>query len=322
MVIVLGEIGLPETLVRVEQVTLSYASGTSPELEGVDLELHRGEILSLVGPSGCGKSTLLRLIAGVLKPTAGEIRIGNRRAFPGWPGLGFVPQDSLLFPWRTVLANVRLPLELKGKMPEDAMNRLARAALNLVNLDQADLKYPHQLSGGMRQRAALARALVSAVCHGAVFADAAFNNISDAKTVGGNIFGSIFGNSIIPQDPEDTRITPVLLLDEPFASLDEITRTQLHLELLRIQSQTGATILLVTHNLFEAVFMSDRILVMGEKPGRILGEIPVDLPKPRHIGLVGTPDFSRLAGMVQTMLGQAFMESGEEQVGGGSVVPN
>ena len=303
----MGDSDLSKTLVTVEQVTLSYVSDTPPELEGVDLELHCGEILSLVGPSGCGKSTLLRLIAGVLKPTAGEIRIGNRQAFPGWPGLGFVPQDSLLFPWRTVLANVRLPLELKGKMPEEAMNRLARAALNLVNLNQADNKYPHQLSGGMRQRAALARALVSTICHDADFAGATFDNTGEAKTINGNIPGNIFGNSIMPSGPEDTYITPILLLDEPFAALDEITRTQLHLELLRVQSETGATILLVTHNLFEAIFMSDRILVMGEKPGRILGEIPVDLPKPRHIGLIGTPDFGRLAGMVQTMLSQAFI---------------
>lgn len=262
---------MTKTLITVEQVTLAYAADTPPELKGVDLELGRGEILSLVGPSGCGKSTLLRLIAGVLKPTAGEIRIGDRKAFPGWPGLGFVPQDSLLFPWRTVLANVRLPLELKGQIAEAEMDRLARAALNLVNLNGVDDKYPHQLSGGMRQRAALARALVST--------------------------------------PGDGSTAPILLLDEPFAALDEITRTQLHLELHRIQSQTGAAIILVTHNLFEAVFMSDRILVMGEKPGRILGEIPVDLPKPREIGLIATPGFSRLAGMVQTMLSQAFMES-------------
>lgn len=267
----LPESKLAKTLITVEQVTLAYTADTPPELEGVDLKLGCGEILSLVGPSGCGKSTLLRLIAGVLKPTAGEIRIGDRKAFPGWPGLGFVPQDSLLFPWRTVLANVRLPLELKGKIAEAEMDRLARAALNLVNLNGVDDKYPHQLSGGMRQRAALARALVS--------------------------------------KPEDAAIAPILLLDEPFAALDEITRTQLHLELHRIQSQTGAAIILVTHNLFEAVFMSDRILVMGEKPGRILGEIPVDLPKPREIGLIATPGFSRLTGVVQTMLSQAFMES-------------
>lgn len=249
-------------IIELKDVSLAYNAVEFPEVSHVNLTLAAGELVSLVGPSGCGKSTLLRLIAGVLQPTGGTVVQNSDAARSGWSRLSFVPQDSLLLPWRNVLANVRLPLELQNKAPEAEMNQKALAALELVNLTGYHLKYPDELSGGMRQRVALARALVEQA--------------------------------------------QILLLDEPFAALDALTRSQLHLELLAIQDRTGITILLVTHNIFEAVFLSDRIVVMGEKPGRILGEIAINLPKPRYLKLMGRPEFSAAVGQVQDLLAEGW----------------
>ena len=244
--------------IEVKDLSLAFTLLECPELDDVNLTVETGEIVSIVGPSGCGKSTLLRLIAGVLKPDAGEIMVARISEKPGWSNLSFVPQDSLLLPWRTVLANVCLPLEIQQSFAQPEIKEKARKALHLVNLSEAEPKYPRELSGGMRQRVALARALVG-----------------DAQ---------------------------ILLLDEPFAALDALSRNQLHLELLRIQDQTGITILLVTHNIFEAVFLSDKVVVMGEKPGRVLGEISTNLPKPRNLKIISQPEFSRLVGKVQELL--------------------
>lgn len=244
--------------IEVKNISLAFTSPECPELNDVNLTVETGQIVSIVGPSGCGKSTLLRLIAGVLAPDSGEITVARSGEKAGWSNLSFVPQDSLLLPWRTVLANVCLPLEIQRSFTQPEIQEKARKALHLVNLTGVEAKYPRELSGGMRQRAALARALVG---------DAA-----------------------------------ILLLDEPFAALDALSRNQLHLELLRIQSQTGITILLVTHNIFEAVFLSDNVVVMGEKPGRVLGEIGINLPKPRNLKVMSQPEFSRLVGMVQGLL--------------------
>jgi NitT/TauT family transport system ATP-binding protein len=253
---------MAEPIVKIENVTSAYTTLEAPELLEVNLNLNAGELVSLVGPSGCGKSTLLRLIAGIFKPVAGQVTVAGAAELSGWSKLSFVPQDSLLLPWRTVLANVRLPLELQAPTPVAEMNQKALAALELVNLSGYENKYPAALSGGMRQRAALARALVEHA--------------------------------------------QVLLLDEPFAALDDLTRSQLHLELLRIQAQTGITVLMVTHNIFEAVFLSHRVVVMGEKPGRILGEIPIDLPHPRNLKMIGAPAFSVSVGKVQALLAEGW----------------
>lgn len=249
-------------IIELKSVSLAFNPNELPEVSQVNLKIYGGELVSMVGPSGCGKSTLLRLIAGVLQPTAGEVLVAGDPTLSGWSKLSFVPQDSLLLPWRTVLANVRLPLELQNKTTEKEMNAKAQAALELVNLRDYQTKYPNELSGGMRQRVALARALVEQA--------------------------------------------QILLLDEPFAALDDLTRSQLHLELLQIREQTGITVLMVTHNIFEAVFLSDRIVVMGEKPGRILGEIPVNLPKPRHLKLMGTAEFGITVGQVQDLLAEGW----------------
>lgn len=221
--------------VEVGHVSFSY-TGIEQELENVDIRIFPGETVSLVGPSGCGKSTLLRLIAGVLKPTSGRVFIRGSEVAAPVNSIGFVPQDALLFPWRTVLGNVTLPLELAGMGKKPAVSA-ARKALEMANLEGIEAKYPHQLSGGMKQRVAIARALV--------------------------------------------RQTELLLLDEPFSSVDAVTRADLHSELRRIKELTHATVVLVTHNLIEAVLLSDRIFVLGERPGRLLDVVNVDLPYPR-----------------------------------------
>jgi NitT/TauT family transport system ATP-binding protein len=255
-------IKMTKPIIKIENLTLAYEAPDSPELADLNLTIYPGELVSLVGPSGCGKSTLLRLIAGVLHPVSGQVTVAGAPDLTGWAKLSFVPQDSLLLPWRNVLANVRLPLELQAQTPAATMNQKALAALDLVNLTGYKSKYPAELSGGMRQRAALARALVDHA--------------------------------------------QILLLDEPFAALDDLTRSQLHLELLRIHARTGITVFMVTHNIFEAVFLSSRVIVMGEKPGRILGEIPVDLPQPRSLRLIGVPAFGAAVGQVQELLAKGW----------------
>lgn len=243
-------------MIQVKNVSLSY-TGHERELEEVDLAVSAGEFVSLVGPSGCGKSSLLRVIAGVLAPLSGEVRLGGNLVQGRAAKVGFVPQEGLLLPWRTVLGNVVLPLELQG-VPAVVRASQALALLDLVGVTHLADKYPGALSGGEKQRAAIARALAG--------------------------------------EPS------VLLLDEPFASLDAITREELNLALQDVWLRTGATVLLVTHQIFEAVFLSDRVLVMGEKPGRLLGEVRVNLPRPRTLADLGRADLAALAGQVRSIL--------------------
>jgi len=255
--------GFVGTIIEVKDVTLAFSREDAPELDGVNLTVAKEEFLCLVGPSGCGKSTLLRLVAGVLTPDRGEIKVFGDQKTGGWSQLSFVPQDSLLLPWRTVLDNVLLPLELNDRYGgREEWVEQARAALRLVNLDGVEDKYPQQLSGGMRQRVALARALVGKAA--------------------------------------------ILLLDEPFAALDALTRSQLHLEIMAIRQKAPFTGLMVTHNIFEAVFLADRVLVMAEKPGRILGEVKIDFPYPRALKLMSTPEFAAKVGAVQELLEQGW----------------
>ena len=243
-------------MIQVQNVSLSY-TGHERELEEVSFVVAAGEFVSLVGPSGCGKSSLLRIIAGVLTPLSGEVRLGGSLVQGRAARVGFVPQEGLLLPWRTVLGNAALPLELQGA-PAEERNREALALLDLVGVASLAAKYPAALSGGEKQRVAIARALAG--------------------------------------DPT------VLLLDEPFASLDAITREELNLALQDVWLRTGATVLLVTHQIFEAVFLSDRVLVMGEKPGRLLGEVRVNLPRPRSLADLGRADLAALAGQVRSIL--------------------
>ncbi len=207
-----------------------FANGTVA-LEGLDLDVRPGEFVSLLGPSGCGKSTALRLIAGLAPPSSGTL------AWDGDPPrLGFVFQEPTLMPWRTVWGNVRLPLQMAGLPRREAGPRVAEA-LGRVGLAGFERAYPRQLSGGMRMRVSIARAIA-------------------------------------------TRPS-VLLMDEPFAALDEITRARLNDDLLRVWSAGGLTVIFVTHSVYESVYLSTRIVVMAPRPGRVVADLPVPPPPVR-----------------------------------------
>jgi NitT/TauT family transport system ATP-binding protein len=208
-------------------------------LEGIDLEIARGEFVSLIGPSGCGKSTLLRVIGDLVSPTRGEVLVNAKPAAQARRDrdYGMVFQAPVLMDWRTVEDNVKLPLEVLGR-PAAQRTARAREMLGLVELGDFLRHYPYQLSGGMQQRVAIARAL-----------------------------------SFEPD---------LLLMDEPFGALDEMTRERMNSEVLRIWQQTGITVVFVTHSIPEAVFLSSRVVVMSARPGRITDVIDIDLPRPRN----------------------------------------
>jgi len=226
----------PVPLVSLRGVEKRFANGTLA-LAGVDLDIAPGEFLSLLGPSGCGKSTLLRLITGLAEPSAGRIAWApgheeRRRA------IGFVFQDPTLMPWATALDNVRLPLRL-ARVPRAEGEARAAAALARVGLAGFERSFPRELSGGMRMRVSIARALV-------------------------------------------TRPS-LLLMDEPFAALDELTRHRLNDDLLALWAESGITVVFVTHSVFESVYLSTRILVMAPRPGRVVAELRQDgVPAPRE----------------------------------------
>lgn len=237
-------------------------------IESLDLDVPAGQFLAIIGPSGCGKSTLLRVIAGLDRANAGELRIQQptpqrtSEAGPSGPGYyaptprvrtAYVFQDAHLLPWRTVLKNVSLPLELAGAARADR-ERAARDALNQVGLSDAIERYPAQLSGGMRMRVSLARALVT--------------------------------------DPK------LLLLDEPFAALDEITRQQLDDQLRRLWRERGMTVIFVTHSIGEATFLADRAIVFSRRPARIVLDHMLDLPAERTMALRADPAFARQTGLL------------------------
>lgn len=207
-------------------------------IEHVDLTLKTNEVVALIGPSGCGKSTTLRLIANLLQPTSGAVEVGVARRPKGLGGLSMMFQTPTLLDWRDVTANVTLPLEARGYSKGEA-NARAAVLLDKVGLSEFQHRRPFELSGGMQQRVAISRALVS--------------------------------------DPD------LLLLDEPFGALDAITRDQMCIELDRLVEERVMTVLLITHSISEAIFLADRILVMTPRPGRIIEEVPVDIPRPRSI---------------------------------------
>jgi NitT/TauT family transport system ATP-binding protein len=232
-----------ETVVHVDGVTKTFATrggeGRTTALEGIDLVIRGGEFVSLIGPSGCGKSTLLRLIGDLTAPSSGSVSVNRKTSHEARLGreYGIVFQAPVLFDWRTVEDNVKLPLELTG-MDRDQRQGRARDLLELVELGDFMRHYPYQLSGGMQQRVAIARALA---------------------------------------------LQPgLLLMDEPFGALDEMTRERMNSEVLRIWQQTGTTIVFVTHSIPEAVFLSTRVAVMSARPGRITHLVDVDLPQPRN----------------------------------------
>jgi NitT/TauT family transport system ATP-binding protein len=231
-------------------------------LTDVSLDIAPGEFISLIGPSGCGKTTLLRLIADLMQPTAGTIRIqgkppGEARRHRDY---GLVPQAPVLYDWRTVIRNVELPLEIM-KVPAATRKERATALLDLVGLSEFHSHYPWQLSGGMQQRVSIARAL-----------------------------------SFRPS---------ILLMDEPFGALDEMTRERLNAELLTIWRETKTTIVFVTHSIAEAVFLSTRVVVMSARPGRIARIVPVDLPSARDYDTRELPRYFELISEVREYLREA-----------------
>ena len=244
-----------------ERVTVRFTTerGTVTALENIDLTIPRGSFLTLLGPSGCGKSTLLRVMADLIEPASGKLSVlgdvpeiarRNRE-------IGFVFQDAALLPWRSVMQNVTLPLEVGGgKALPDA--RSPQELLSLVGLAGWEDAYPHELSGGMRQRVAIARALVSG-----------------------------------PR---------LLLMDEPFGALDEITRDRLNEELLQVWQSTGTTIVFVTHSIYEAAFLGQKVLLLAARPGRVRELVTVTLPTPRRLAMRETPEFVTLAGHLRRVL--------------------
>jgi NitT/TauT family transport system ATP-binding protein len=231
--------------VKLEKVSKEFhlKEGSVLALKDVEFETGDREFVSLIGPSGCGKSTVLRLIAGLLVPTRGEIQVhGLTPATARSQRLyAFVFQDPVMFPWRTVIKNVEMPLEVVGGKTGKERARRAQSLLELVGLQGFEKATPGQLSGGMKHRAAIARALML--------------------------------------EP------PVLLMDEPFGALDEITRDRMNLELLRIWGETQSAVIFVTHSIEEAVFLSDRILVLSPRPGTVVADIKIDLPHPRSLAV-------------------------------------
>jgi NitT/TauT family transport system ATP-binding protein len=244
-------------IVALEGVGKRFRSGVEALL-AVDLRIARGSFVSLVGPSGCGKSTLLRLIAGLAAPSSGRVRHGDERVARE---TGFVFQEPTLMPWATVFDNVFLPLRLAGKTRQDAAPRIA-ATLRALGLGDFERAYPRELSGGMRMRASIARALVT--------------------------------------EPR------LLLLDEPFAALDEFTRFKLNEDLLQLWQQHRWTVVFVTHSVFEAVFLSSRIVVMTPRPGRVVADVSIDLPYPRAPGLRTAPAYSERCRRVSELLNEAM----------------
>ncbi|WP_283133332.1 ABC transporter ATP-binding protein [Rhizohabitans arisaemae] len=249
-------------VLELRDVGLEFPGKPEPVLSGVSLDLQAGEFVTVVGPSGCGKTTMLRLVHGLLSPTAGEVLADGEPVRGPSTRRGFVFQNDRLLPWRTVIDNVGFPLELQG-VPRAKAREKARELLTLTGMGDSESRYPGQLSGGMRQRVNLARAL--------------------------------------SLDPD------LLLMDEPFAALDAQTREVLQAELLSIWARRRKTILFVTHQLDEAIYLADRVVVLDPHPGRIREIIPVDLPRPRTLDVKRTAEFAASVEYVWNLIKHAIL---------------
>ena len=235
--------------VTLQKISKTFAE-TGTVLQAIDLELESASFTTIIGPSGCGKSTLLRILADLEKPSSGTLTMSLEK-----PEISMVFQDPRLLPWRNNFQNVKLPLEISGRKDVDAQ---VLHALDLVGLEDYAKRYPDVLSGGMKMRVSLARALVT--------------------------------------QPK------LMLLDEPFAALDEMTREYLNMELLRLWDREKWTALFITHNIFEAAFLSQRVIVMGHKPGIIKDIVPIDLPWPREESVRASSQYAEYVGILQESL--------------------
>jgi NitT/TauT family transport system ATP-binding protein len=257
-----------EVYLCAKDVRIGYSAAGKSDVvlavDGVDLTVHRGELLCVVGPSGCGKTTFLNAVAGFLPISSGELTLNGKPIVRPGPDRAMVFQQPGLLPWRTVLRNVTYGLEMSGRLGRKDAAVRARALLELVGLGEFERTYPHQLSGGMQQRVNLARALAV--------------------------------------EPE------LLLLDEPFASVDAQTRETLQVELLAICKRANVTALFVTHDIGEAVFLADRVCVFSRRPARIVRELTIDLPTPRADARL-RPEFLSYVIEIAAALGAAQAES-------------
>jgi len=250
----------PVSAIAARGLGKAYATAAGEPIQAlaqVDFDVAVGEFVSIVGPSGCGKTTVMRILAGLIDRHEGSVSIGGRIVHGPTPEIGVVFQDANLMPWRTVLANVMLPGQVLRLDPKRCKAR-ALDLLALVGLSGFEAKLPGELSGGMRQRAAIARALL--------------------------------------HDPK------ILLMDEPFGALDAMTRDNMNVELARIAAEAGKTVFLITHSIAESVFLSDRVLVMSSRPGRIIETIPIDLPRPRSLDIVADPLFAATVLRIRRLL--------------------
>jgi NitT/TauT family transport system ATP-binding protein len=246
---------LPE--IHFRAVGKRFSPAAPPILEGLNISIERGEFVSIIGPSGCGKSTLLKLVAGLSPCSEGEIQVNGMTPVNAREIVSFVFQDATLLPWRTVQKNVALALELEGRTREETAATTEKL-LQFVGLSHVAGHYPRQLSGGMKMRASIARALATK-----------------------------------PQ---------ILLMDEPFAALDEMTRDRMNEELLRLRAEHHWTALFVTHSVAEAVFLSSRVIILAPHPGRIAHDLQVDLPYPRTAAIRESTEFDDLVNLTSKLL--------------------
>lgn len=249
----------PEPVYELSNVGKTYARNAIKALDGVSITLNKGSFSSVIGSSGCGKSTLLKIMSGLISPSRGRVMLQGKPVKGPRRDIGMMFQQATLFPWRTTLENIVLPIEIRdGKAAAKAAEVQAKALLDLVGLKGFENTYPSELSGGMAQRASICRMLIT--------------------------------------EPA------VLLLDEPFSALDELTRDFMNMELQRICSSRNATAFLVTHSIPEAVILSDVVYVMKPRPGRLAEVVNIDLPRPRTLDMMTTPKFGEIVEHIRSSL--------------------
>jgi len=249
---------MSRAIIQVKSLYKTYKTQAGEDLlalKDVSFEIFDGEFISVVGPSGCGKSTLLKILGGLLSKSGGELLLKGLPVEGPRSDIGIVFQESVLLPWRTVMQNTLLPIEIQKGHSLEYKDR-ALDLLKMVGLNGFEKKYPFELSGGMQQRVSITRALIS--------------------------------------DPA------ILLMDEPFGALDAMTREQMNLELLRIWRQSRKTIFFITHSIPEAIFLSDRVMVLSERPGSVVRIIDIPLPTPRTLEVMNTPEFGELSKQIRS----------------------